>query len=200
MPTSDSSGVRRAHQRLASAEESGGVKRTASLKLPTEDAELELEAAGHDAQCKRQKMETDWLRQVGQLVPAQCGRICWPGTLCIVVVGRRHIRSCMSASLHVTLPDASLQTVAEASYNCMLVTCSCACVVTRLKPWQALEDERSDRRKEVDELRQRLADLQAESAEEAASMNAQLQTVQQQADSMLHRADELQASATSCCT
>ncbi len=62
---SDWFATRRAQQRLAATEENGGVKRTASLKPPVEDAEPDSAAASHDAKCKRQKIETDWLRQVG---------------------------------------------------------------------------------------------------------------------------------------
>ena len=62
---------------------------------------------------------------------------------------------------------------------------------------QALEAERDDRNKEVDDYRQRLAALQAESAEQAASMDARLQAAQGQVDSIAHRAEELQASTCS---
>ena len=62
---------------------------------------------------------------------------------------------------------------------------------------QALEAERDDRHKEVDDLRQHLAAVQAESAEQAASMDAQLQAAQERVDSIAHRAEVLQVSAAS---
>ncbi len=83
------------------------------------------------------------------------------------------------------------------SYDCLLATCFCLYVVRRRNSRQALDAERDERREEVDDLRQRLAALQAESAEQAASMDAQLQAAQGQVDSITQRAEELQASAAS---
>ena len=57
--------VRRMQQRLSALEENGGVKRTASLKPPADDVDPQEAAASHAAQCKRQRMETDFLRKVG---------------------------------------------------------------------------------------------------------------------------------------
>ena len=71
--------------------------------------------------------------------------------------------------------------------------CSCLCGAM-----QALDAERDERREEVENLRQRLAGLQAESAEQAARMDAQLQAAQRQVASAAHRAEEMQVSARCC--
>jgi len=88
--------VRRAQQRLAATEENGGVKRTASLKPPAEDAEPDSVTASQDAHCKRQKLETDWLRQVGQSVLA---------TVCVDLSARHTVQYLLSgrrrAKLHL---------------------------------------------------------------------------------------------------